>query len=129
MRPKKWDIAVVVAVVLLSAVTAAAFYGPKLHSGANLTAVIRAEGTVVERIPLSSVEDQETRTVKGAAYTLTLSLSPRGVAVTYADCPSQDCVHTGTITRPGQSIVCLPGQVVIHLEGEAAGDTPDVIVG
>ena len=50
------------------------------------------------------------------------------MAVTDSDCPTQDCVHTGVITRAGQSIVCLPAQVVVHLEGTAS-DAPDVIVG
>ena len=50
------------------------------------------------------------------------------MAVTDSDCPTQDCVHTGVITRAGQSIVCLPAQVVVHLEGTAP-DAPDVIVG
>ena len=52
-----------------------------------------------------------------------------GVAVTDSNCPTQDCVHTGCITRTGQSIVCLPAQVVVHLEGASSPDAPDVIVG
>ena len=40
-----------------------------------------------------------------------------GVCVTRSDCPGQDCVHTGRITRSRQSIVCLPEQVVIQLTG------------
>ena len=39
-----------------------------------------------------------------------------------------DCVRTGTITRAGQSIVCLPEQVVVQLTG-ASADGPDVILG
>ena len=46
-----------------------------------------------------------------------------------SDCPTQDCVHTGAISRAGQSIVCLPAQVVVHLEGASVPDAPDVIVG
>ena len=33
------------------------------------------------------------------------------------------------LSRAGQSIVCLPAQVVVHLEGASAPDAPDVIVG
>ena len=36
-----------------------------------------------------------------------------------SDCPTQDCVHTGTITRSGQSIVCLPARVSVVLTGGA----------
>ena len=38
----------------------------------------------------------------------------------------------GTITRAGQSIVCLPGRIIIQLEGggETGGPAgPDVIIG
>ena len=47
-----------------------------------------------------------------------------------ADCPTQDCVHTGTITRTGQSIVCLPARIIIRLEGGTVDkDAPDVVIG
>ena len=49
--------------------------------------------------------------------------------MTDSDCPTQDCVHTGAISRAGQSIVCLPAQVVVHLEGASVPDAPDAIVG
>ena len=38
-----------------------------------------------------------------------------------------DCVHTGRITRSGQSIVCLPEQVVIQLTGGTSD--ADVVLG
>lgn len=34
-----------------------------------------------------------------------------------ADCPDQVCVHTGSISHVGQSIVCLPNRVVIEIKG------------
>ena len=40
-----------------------------------------------------------------------------GVQVAWADCPTQDCVRTGLISRGGQSIICLPARIVIRLEG------------
>ena len=50
--------------------------------------------------------------------------------VVEADCPTQDCVHTGTVTYSGQSIVCLPARIVIRLEGGAApADVPDAVLG
>ena len=48
--------------------------------------------------------------------------------VAESDCPGQDCVHTGTITRAGQSIVCLPEQVVVQLTGGGGGG-PDAVLG
>ena len=42
------------------------------------------------------------------------------VYVTSSDCPNQDCVHSGAISRAGQSIVCLPARVAVTLEGSAS---------
>ena len=50
--------------------------------------------------------------------------------MTSSDCPTQDCVHTGAITRGGQSIVCLPARIVIQLEGGPEADSGvDLVIG
>ena len=38
-----------------------------------------------------------------------------------SDCPGQDCVHSGAVSRAGQSIVCLPARIVVELVGAADG--------
>ena len=41
-----------------------------------------------------------------------------------------DCVRTGTISRGGQSIVCLPARIVIQLTGGAADSNDvDIVIG
>ena len=130
------DALVALAVVLLAVAAALAFYLPRSQSGA-LTVVISVGGEEVERIPLTAMPDTPTRIKGRSGYTLSVSPSCNdlpgakgmGVYVSESDCPTQDCVHTGVITRAGQSIVCLPAQVVICAEGASDGDAPDVIVG
>ena len=136
VRPKKWDIVVAVIVLLLAGAVALGFYGPKVHRSDSLTAVISVGGAEVERIPLTQFPDGG-KVLANNGYTMQLGLSYNdltangqiGIYVTHCDCPTQDCVHTGTIDRAGQSIVCLPAQIVIHLEGAVQEDAPDVIVG
>ena len=128
MRPKKWDIVVAVIVLLMAGAVALGFYGPKVHQNDSLTAVISVDGQETERIDLSRLQDDTLLTVE-CECTLSVLLTHDGASVMLSDCPTQDCVHTGTISRAGQSIVCLPGQVVIHLEGAAEEGAPDVIVG
>ncbi len=40
----------------------------------------------------------------------------------WADCPDQVCVNHQGISRDGESIICLPNQVVVSIEnGESSG--------
>lgn len=124
LKFNRFDALVALIIALLAVAAALWFYLPRSQSG-QLTVVISVAGEETRRVPLSDFTET---TVTGGSYTLRVSTRDGGVAVTDSDCPTQDCVHTGVITRAGQSIVCLPAQVVVHLEG-AAPDAPDVIVG
>ena len=124
-RPTPWDGLVVGAVALLAVLVAVLFYGPKAHADGPLTCVVSVAGEVADAAPLASFTGDHTYSHNG--YTLTIRVSEGQVQVLHSDCPGQDCVHAGPISRPGQSLVCLPAQVVIHLE--SSGDGPDVIVG
>ena len=118
--------AVVAAIVALLVIAAALwFYLPKAQTG-DLAVVISVGGEETQRVSLNSFTDT---IISHNGYTLTVVADGDSVWVADSDCPTQDCVHTGHIRRAGQSIVCLPAQVVIHLEGAAANDGPDVIVG
>lgn len=124
LKFNRFDALVALIIALLAVAAALWFYLPRSQSG-QLTVVISVAGEETRRVPLSDFTET---TVIGGSYTLRVSTRDGGVAVTDSDCPTQDCVHTGVITRAGQSIVCLPAQVVVHLEGTAP-DAPDVIVG
>lgn len=128
LRPCLWDALVVLLVIVLAAACALAVWSRGNDAG-DLTAVVTVGGTEAERIPLKDTPGGD-RTYSGNGYTLRVSLSPEGVRVEEADCPTQDCVHTGTITRAGQSIVCLPACIIIRLEGGTVDkDAPDVVIG
>lgn len=124
LKFNRFDALVALIIALLAVTAALWFYLPRSQSG-QLTVVISVAGEETRRVPLSDFTET---TVTGGSYTLRVGTRDGGVAVTDSDCPTQDCVHTGVITRAGQSIVCLPAQVVVHLEGTAP-DAPDVIVG
>ena len=134
LKFNRFDALVALAVVLLAAASALLFYLPKAQAG-QLTVVISVGGQEYARIPLAQLPDAPTRIDGCNGYTLWLSPSHNdligsdgiGVCVSESDCPGQDCVHTGVITRAGQSIVCLPEQVVVQLSGGGSG--PDAVLG
>lgn len=136
-RFNRCDALILALVAVLAVISALAFYVPTLGRSGELTVVISVGGQEQERIPLTQLPDAPMRIDGQDGYTLWLSLAGddllgsdgSGVYVRESTCPTQDCVHTGCITRAGQSIVCLPAQLVIHLEGAASGTAPDVMVG
>ncbi|MCK5763326.1 MAG: NusG domain II-containing protein [Clostridiales bacterium] len=48
------------------------------------------------------------------------------VSMLEADCKDQVCVQSKAISKPGESIVCLPHKVVVQINGTAKNDV-DVI--
>lgn len=79
---------------------------------------VRVAGTVVDTVPL---EKNHTYEIVGAdGGTNQLVIQDGQVWVAEASCPDGLCVHMGTISQRGQSIVCLPNQVVIEICGENA---------
>ena len=127
LKPNLWDILVVLAVVALAAASALTVW-PGRDSG-SLTAVVTADGEELDRFaPADLAAGPRTYTHNG--YTLTVTAEDGGLHVSEADCPTQDCVHTGTISRSGQSIVCLPARIIIQLTGGQADPSGvDVVIG
>lgn len=124
LKPKPMDALVVIIVVAFAVMTAAFVYGK--NRGETLTATVEHRGQVAAQVTLSTLTEEKKITIDGQ-YHLTVTLTKDGVSVTESDCPGQDCVHTGRITRAGQSIVCLPEQVIVTLEGKTSA--PDVVLG
>lgn len=125
LKFNRYDAVVAVVVALLAVAAALWFCLPRTQTG-DLTVVISVGGQETQR---TGLKDFAPTTLSHNGYTLTVAADGDSVWVSDSDCPTQDCVHTGHIRRGGQSIVCLPAQVVVYLEGAVSPDAPDVIVG
>ena len=127
LRPNLFDGIVVLAVALLAVVTSVVFYGGLGSKDGALTAVVLHYGEEVARVDLTKLDGEKKIAIDGD-YHLTVTLTADGAQVTLSDCPTQDCVRTGHIRRVGQSIICLPEQVVVKLAGGTDGG-PDLVIG
>lgn len=88
-------------------------------------AVVLKEGTEIARYPLS--EEGEYPIYEGDAVTNLLVIRGGKAAITEATCPDQICVNHRPIDRAGETIVCLPREVVVKIEAKAE-NTPDMVV-
>lgn len=126
LRPTAWDGLVVLCVAALA--LGIAFFQWRGGTSEALTAVVSVDGTEIDRVPLDRAEGE--KIYSAGNYTLTVDYAAGSARVLSSDCPTQDCVHTGTITRSGQSIVCLPARIIIRLEGGTPDpDAVDAVLG
>lgn len=102
-----FDIVVFAAVIVLTVVLLLAF---NRKTGVGIE--IAYNGTTVV-LPLS----QDTEHNVGGH--LTVVIKDGAAYVKKSDCKHQTCVHTGKISRVGQSIVCAQNGVVITVVGES----------
>ena len=132
LKPGIWDALVALAVLVMAVGCAFAVWTGGSAGGGTPEAVVRMneDGTDTEiRMALEGASRVE-RTVTGNGYTLHIVLTETEVWVESSDCPTQDCVHTGHISRSGQSIVCLPARVIVQLVGGSGGDDGvDAVIG
>lgn len=85
---------------------------------------VSQNGATVWQAPLNGTES--TFAVAGD-YPLTVAVSGGKVWIAESTCPGGDCVARGAISRPGESIVCLPARVTVAITGGSG--SADVVVG
>ena len=55
-----------------------------------------------------------------------LEISGGAARMDWADCPDQVCVNHRSISRDGESIICLPNQVVVSVENGEPGEVDGI---
>ena len=87
----------------------------------QLYACVYIDGEFIEALPLQ--EDLEEVEITTQYGTNTLIILGNKVCIDESDCSYQQCVNSGFISRPSQSIVCAPHGLVVTIEDEKnAGD-------
>lgn len=135
-KPAPADLLVAAAIAALAILCGLRFWLPQGQTDGPLTAVVTIDGQEADRFPISQSQPFQPRAYTNNGYTLVVSpagddpllSAPDGLRVSESDCPNQDCVRSGVISRSGQSVVCLPARIVIELQG-GSGDGVDVILG
>jgi hypothetical protein len=114
------DLVIYLLVAAAAVFTALALSAPRDKA---VYAEVTCDG-VTTRYPL----DADTSvTLTGEGYTLTLEIADGGARIAESDCPDRVCVNTGTVKRPGQSIICVPARISVRLTGGSS--SADAIAG
>ena len=112
----------VLLVVLLAAAVLAIVFAVQKKAGAE--AVVYVSGVETARFPLSTPIQWRLETAWGYNE---IQIEDGGVSVIDADCRDGICVNHAPISSQGESIVCLPHEMVIEIEGETAAALDGVV--
>ena len=121
---KKKDF-ILIAVVL---VAVAALFGYTKFKDANEKAAFVEVYKDNELYKEISLDEEAEFTIKDGEHINKVKVHDRGVEVTEANCPDKVCVKTGFITKPSQSIVCIPNKLNIKIVDGNSDDSIDAVV-
>ena len=87
----------------------------------NLIAKIYVQEQLIQEVDLNTEPDHDF-VIQGAKGKLTISIKDHSIGVKEAECPHQDCVHTGYVNETNRPIICAYNQVYIIIEGDSSYD-------
>lgn len=106
---KKKDLYLIISVMLFSVI---AFFCIWFFQKDGTQVVITVKGQVYETVSLFEDREIEVKTDQGMNVVI---IQDGQVSMKEATCPDQICVKHSKITKTGETIVCLPHQVVIEI--------------
>lgn len=123
---KKADL-VLAAILLAASFAGFLFLRPGKAGGGSV--VVRVRGEIVAEYPLN--EDREViipeNAAAGSDYN-ELVIENGEVFVRDANCSNHLCIMQGRISRPGQTIICLPHRMTAEIVGAETGkEVPDAV--
>ncbi len=118
---KRADIIIIVAILIL-AIGGYVITGSLKEYGAFVS--VSVDGHEVKRLSLYEDIEYEIEGIGG--YNL-LVIDDKRAYLSDADCPDKLCVKSGSISRSGESIICLPHKGVVEVYGGSDSDV-DIMV-
>lgn len=86
----------------------------------GVSVVVTVEGKEYQTVPLS--KDQEIEIKKDGTVINRVSIHEGKADMTEATCPDKLCVHQKPVSKSGETIVCLPHEVVVEVKGSEKGE-------
>ena len=125
MKERRLRRADLILIVILLAAGVILSIGAVILSRTGESVQVRVSGRVVASYPLS--EDLEVEISGADGGVNLLVIRDGGARIEEASCPDRLCVGMGVIRRAGQSIICLPNQVVVEIVGSSGLPETDAV--
>ena len=104
--------------IIVMLIAAALGYGIFAMQGnsSNKILIIKHDNAIVERIPLKGITAETKLAINVQDGTLIVRYDKNGAWVEESPCPDKICIHQGKITKPGETVACVPEKVLLTIE-------------
>ncbi|MBM4763035.1 NusG domain II-containing protein [Bacillus sp. B15-48] len=127
MRLKKGDlfIAIILIIAVLGWFTKDTIWADNI----SRNAVLKVDGQIYTTLTLDSSNEREEIPLHLAGdHFMRIVTEKDQIWVEESTCPDKICVITGKISKPGQSIVCLPTKTIIYIDGKEEMEVDDISI-
>lgn len=87
----------------------------------NLKCIVKVDGKVFKEIKLSPDYNNYVEINSTFGYNK-ISIEGNKVKIIKSNCEDKLCVSEGAISKPLQSLVCLPSRLIVYIEGDSELD-------
>lgn len=121
---KKGDIIIIAAVLCISALL---FLCINLLANTGSYANIEVDGSIVASLPLN-IDTVYNVEIDGRVTNI-VEIKNKSAKVISAECPDKICVNHKSISKSGESIICLPNKVIVTVESGSGEKEVDGVAG
>lgn len=125
---KKLDFVIIITLFILSFVPYLIFGKTLSKNYGSTYAVIKISGEHYKNINLYPYSENGTFVIETPHGNNTVTIKDGSVQITEADCDDDLCVKQGEISNVGESIVCLPHELIIEIKGDKDSSSEDIIL-
>jgi hypothetical protein len=92
------------------------------------TLIVQKDQKVLQRIDLRKVRTDTKLSIECQDGTVIIVYNQDGAKVESSPCPDKVCVKQGRITRPGDSVACVPEKILLTITNAAKENEQDAII-
>ena len=123
---KKWDVIIIVALIIISFIPEGVMFITNINKHDSLYVEVYSEGKLYKKLPLSKDSVDTSITIDNELGENIIEINNEQVKITDADCHDKICVKAHAISKPGESLICLPHKLVVRIIGEGKQETDEV---
>lgn len=128
MKVKKWDVIIIGLFVFASFIPALIFTINTREASGGYYVEIKVQGENYKKVQLTGHTGREEIRIETNLGINVIEIVDEKVGMYEADCPDKVCYSPEYITRPGETIVCLPNRIVIEVKGEKPQENEEDII-